>query len=133
MNPYRIILANSHAPLREGLKRILREKSGLEVIGEAEDGSQLFRLLRWDTFAPHMVILDPSMPRFQGIDAIRTVKALHPQLKILVLSMHRDKEYVSQAIENGAEGYVIKETADKELLPAIEIIMQGKLYLPPFP
>ena len=73
MVPYRIVLANHHAPLREGLKRILREKSDLEVVGEAEDGSQLLDLLSLSNLAPQMVILDPSMPNFQGI-SIRSVK-----------------------------------------------------------
>jgi len=133
MVPYRIVLANHHAPLREGLKRILREKSDLEVIGEAEDASQLLNLLSLSDLAPHMVILDPSMPDFQGIETVRKVKATYPDVKVLILSMHKDKEYLSQAISTGAEGYLIKETVDKELLPAIEMIMQGRFYVPPFP
>ena len=133
MVPYRIVLANHHAPLREGLKRILREKSNLEVIAEAQDGSELFDLLRGSGLAPHMVILDPSMPNFHGIETIRKVKTIHPDIKVLILSMHKDKEYLSQAILEGAEGYLIKETVDKELLPAIETIMRGRLYVPPFP
>ncbi len=133
MVPYRIVLANHHAPFREGLKRILKEKSDLEIIGEAEDGSQLLNLLSLSKLAPQMVILDPSMPDFQGIEAIRKVKAIYPDVKVLILSMHKDKEYLSQAISHGAEGYLIKETVDKELLPAIEMIMQGRIYTPPFP
>jgi len=133
MVPYRIVLANHHAPFREGLKRILREKSDLEVIGEAEDGSQLLNLLSLSELAPQMVILDPSMPDFQGIETVRKVKATYPDVKVLILSMHKDKEYLSQAISTGAEGYLIKETVDKELLPAIEMIMQGRFYVPPFP
>lgn len=133
MVPYRIVLANHHAPLREGLKRILRGKSNLEVVGEAEDGSQLLDLLSLSNLAPQMVILDPSMPNFQGISAIAKVKAINPDIKVLILSMHKDKEYLSQAISYGAEGYLIKETVDKELLPAIEMIMHGRLYVPPFP
>jgi two-component system response regulator NreC len=133
MVPYRIVLANHHAPLRECLKRLLGEKNGLEVIGEAENGSELLHLLRLSECVPHVVILDPSMPSFHGTEAIRKVKEIHPDVKVLVLSMHRDKEYLSQAILNGAEGYLMKETVDKELLPAIETIMQGRLYVPPFP
>jgi len=132
MVPYRIVLANHHAPLREGLKRILREKSNLEVIAEAQDGSELFDLLRGSGLAPHMVILDPSMPNFHGVEAICKVKGICPGVKVLILSLHKDKEYLSQAISNGAEGYLITETVDKELLPAIEMIMQGRLYVPPF-
>lgn len=133
MVPYRIVLANNHAPLREALKRILKEKSNLEVIGEAGDGLELLNLLSLNGLTPHMVILDPSIANFQGIESIRKVKASYPSVKVLILSMHKDKEYLSQAISSGAEGYLIKETVDKELLPAIETIMQGRLYVPPFP
>ncbi len=133
MVPYRIVLANHHMPLRECLKRILGERSDLEVIGEAESGSELLSLLKLCELTPQMVILDPSMPNFHGIDTIRKVKTIHPDIKVLILSMHKDKEYLSQAILEGAEGYLIKETVDKELLPAIETIMRGRLYVPPFP
>ena len=130
MVPYRIVLANHHAPLREGLKRILKEKSDLEVIGEAEDGRELLNLLSLTKVAPHIVILDPSMPNFQGIESIRKVKALYPEIKVLILSMHKDKEYFGRAIINGAEGYLLKEDVDRELLPAIEMIRQGRVYIP---
>ena len=133
MDPFQIVLANHHLPLRECLKRILKEKADLKVVGEAEDGFELLNLLRLSDLAPQLVILDPSMPNFQGIEGIHKVKAIHPEIKVLVLSMHKDKEYLSQAISHGAEGYLIKETVGKELLPAIEMIMQGRLYVPPFP
>ena len=133
MVPYRIVLANHHLPLRECLKRILGERSDLEVIGEAESGSELIHFLKLSELAPQLVILDPSMPNFQGIDTIRKLKTIHPEMKVLILSMHKDKEYLSQAILEGAEGYLIKETVDKELLPAVETIMRGRLYVPPFP
>ena len=133
MVSYLIVLANNHAPFREGSKRILKEKSNLEVIGEAEDGPELLNLLSLIKVAPHMVILDPSMPNFQEISAIPKVKAINPNMKVLILSMHKDKEYLSQAMSSGAEGYLIKETVDKELLLAIEMIMEGRFYVPPFP
>jgi DNA-binding NarL/FixJ family response regulator len=134
MVAYRVVLADNHALLRQGLKRILGERSDIiEVIGEAGDGSELFDLLSLRKLTPQMVILDPSMPDLRGIEAIRRVKAISPEVKILILSMHKDKEYLSQAISHGAEGYLLKEAVDKELLPAIEIIMQGGMYIPPFP
>ena len=133
MVSYRIVLANQHAPLRECLKRLLRETSSLEVVGEVGSGEGLLNLLKISSLVPHLVILDPFMPDFQGTEAIRKVKEVHPDVKVLILSMHRDKEYFSQAILNGAEGYLIQETVDKELLPAIETIRQGRLYVPPFP
>jgi two-component system, NarL family, response regulator NreC len=130
MVPYRIILADHHAPLREGLKRILKEKPDLEIIGEAGDGSELLSLLWLSNLAPHMVILDPSMPSFWGVESIHKVKGIHPEVKILILGIHKDKEYFGQAIINGAEGYLLKENADRELLPAIELVRQGGVYVP---
>ena len=133
MAPYRIVLADHYAPLRQDLKRILWEKSDIEVIGEAGDGLELMNLLSLSKLAPHMVILDPSIPNLQGTEAIRKVKAIHPDVKVLILSMHKDKEYLSQAISHGAEGYLVKEAVDKELLPAIDRIRQGGVYVPTFP
>ena len=131
MVPYRIVLADHSAPLREGLKRILKEESNIEVVGEAGNDSDLLNVLRLSKLAPDMIILDASMPNFYGTEAIHKVKAIYPDVKVLVLSMYKDKEYLNQAISNGAEGYLLKETADRELLPAIEMIMQGRLYVPP--
>ena len=130
MVPYRIVLADHSAPLREGLKRILKEESNIEVVGEAGNDSDLFKVLRLGKLAPDMIILDASMPNFYGTEAIHKVKAIYPDVKVLVLSMYKDKEYLNQAISNGAEGYLLKETADRELLPAIEMIMEGRLYVP---
>ena len=131
MVPYRIVLADHSAPLREGLKRILKEESTIEVVGEAGNDSDLLNVLRLSKLTPDMIILDASMPNFYGTEAIHKVKAIYPDVKVLVLSMYKDKEYLNQAISNGAEGYLLKETADRELLPAIEMIMQGRLYVPP--
>jgi DNA-binding NarL/FixJ family response regulator len=133
MAPYCIVLANNHAPLRQCLKRILRGKSDLEVIGEAEDGLELLNFLGLSEVTPNMVILDSSIPNLRGTEAIRKMKAVYPDMKVLILSMHRDKEYLSQAILNGAEGYLLKEDVDKQLLAAIEMIREGRVYVPPFP
>jgi len=95
MNPCKIILADDHALFREGLKRILAEESDLKVIGEVADGLELLKILR--TLKPDMVILDISMPNIRGIEAIQEIKAIHPESKILVLTMHRDMEYLHQA------------------------------------
>ena len=129
MASYRIVLADNHTLLRQGLKRILGEKSDIEVIGEAGDGLELINLLSLSKLAPHMVILDLSLPNLKR-DVIHKLKAIQPDVKILILSMHKDKEYFGQAIINGAEGYLLKENADRELLSAIEVIRQGGVYVP---
>jgi DNA-binding NarL/FixJ family response regulator len=129
MKPYRIVLADDHLMLRQGLKRILAEGPDLEVIGEAGDGLELIRLLRKSP--PDLVILDVSMPYLRGLEAIREMKSIHPGVKILILTMHKDKEYLHQAMAEGAHGYLLKEDADTELFSAIKMLRQGEFYLSP--
>ena len=129
MAPYRIILADDHALLRQGVKRIISEAGDLEVIGEAGDGLELLALL--NHLRPDLIILDISMPNLRGIDAIHEVTTTYPEVKILVLTMHKAREYLYQAISSGAKGYLLKDDADKELFSAIETIRNGKIYVSP--
>ena len=129
MEPYRVVLADDHILVRQGLKRILEEMADLEVIGEAGNGLELLKLL--ERITPQMILLDISMPNLRGIEAIREIKALHPEAKILIITMHKDKEYLYQAISAGANGYFLKEDADTELSTAIETIRRGKVYISP--
>src|SRR5512136_1764221 len=103
MRYYRILLADDHALFRQGLKRILAERKDLKVEAEAGDGVELLSLLR--KVIPDMIILDISMPRLRGMEAIREIKELLPEVRILVLTMHNDAEYLFQAISAGADGY----------------------------
>jgi DNA-binding NarL/FixJ family response regulator len=130
MNPYRIILTDDHVLLRQGLKRILEERSDLEVIGEAGCGLELLKIL--EKVTPDMIILDISMPSLRGIEAIHEIKSICPGTKILILTMHKEKDYLYQAISAGAEGYLLKEDADKELFSAIDTIRRGRTYISPF-
>lgn len=129
MNSYCIILADDHVMLREGLKRILSERTDLEVIGEAGDGLELLSLLK--KMIPHLVILDISMPNLRGIEAIHEIKGTYPGIKILVLTMHNDEDYLCQTISAGAEGYLLKKDADKELFSAIDKLRHGNIYISP--
>ena len=129
MQPYKIIMADDHALFRDGLKRILTESKDLKVIGEVADGLELIKILHH--LKPNMVILDITMPNIRGIEAIQEIKTMHPEAKILVLTMHRDKEYLHQAISSGAHGYLLKEDADSELFSAIVKVKQGKIYVSP--
>ena len=130
MVPYRVILADSHAPLRQGLRRILAEQSDLEITGETGEGFDLLRLLSSSAAGPLTVILDPSLPNLPRAEPIRTIKAAHPEAKVLILSMHEDAEYLTQALSAGAEGYLIIQNIDKELLRAIETMREGGVYVP---
>jgi DNA-binding NarL/FixJ family response regulator len=116
--------------VRQGLKRILEGIEDLEVIGEANDGLELLDLLNRST--PDMIILDISMPKLRGIEAIHEIKALRPEVKVLMLTMHKEKEYLYLAISAGAKGYLLKENADKQLFAAVDKIRQGKLYISPY-
>jgi DNA-binding NarL/FixJ family response regulator len=128
MDRYRIVLADDHAILRQGLRRILAANPDLEVVGEASDGFELMSLLK--KCVPHLIILDISMPNLRGLEVIHEIKKMS-RAQILILTMHKDKEYLYLALSSGAKGYMLKEDADKELFSAIEKIRQGKTYLSP--
>lgn len=127
---YRIVLADDHVMLRQGLRRILEESQSLEIVGETGSGLELLKLVK--ELIPDMIILDISMPELRGIEAIHEIKSSHPRIKVLILTMHKDKDYLHQAISAGAEGYLLKEDADKELFSAIDTIRQGRTYISHF-
>jgi DNA-binding NarL/FixJ family response regulator len=129
VSSYRIVLADDHVMFRQGIKNIVEGEKGLEVVGETGDGLKLLELLKEAT--PDMVILDISMPSLRGLEATREIKMISPEVKVLILTMHRDKEYVYYAISAGAEGYLLKEDADTELFAAIEKIRSGDYYISP--
>jgi len=129
IRPYRIVLADGHTPLREGLKKILKESVDLNVVGEAEDSVELLRLLK--QFVPHMVILDVSMPEGGGFEVTRTIKSMYPAMKVLILTMHKSYEYLRQALSAGADGYSLKEDATTEIAPAVEMIRNGGIFISP--
>lgn len=128
---YRVVLADDHAMFRNDLRRILVEKGDLEVIGEAGDGIELLEFLNLIESAPQMAIIDISMPNLGGIEATSRIKSTYPDMKVLILSMHREKEYVRGALCAGADGYLLKEDANAELFSAIEKIRRGGVYISP--
>lgn len=129
MDGYRIVIADDHVLFRQGIKKILEEMDDIEIVGEANDGLELLNLLK--KLTPHMVILDISMPNLRGIEATHEIKVINPAIKILILTMHKSKDYLYHAISAGAEGYVLKEDADTDLFSAIESIRKGKTYISP--
>ena len=129
MAAYRIVLADDHTLFRKGLRRTIEEIQDVEVIGEAGDGVELLNLLK--KLTPHLVVLDISMPNLRGIEAIREIKRVHPEVKVLILTMHKDKEYLYQSIAAGADGYFLKKDTDSEFFSAIEKIRQGRIYVSP--
>jgi len=126
---WRIVIADDHFLIREGLRSILEGEDNLQVVGEAKDGMELLFLL--DQLKPDLVLLDISMPNLQGIETARLVKMRHPEMNILILTMHQEREYVVAAASAGVEGYLLKEDAQQDLLLAIEKIRHGKGFISP--
>jgi two-component system response regulator NreC len=127
MELYRIVLADEHILFRRGMKRIINEVPGMQVVGEANDGQEAIDLVK--SLLPDLAILDISMPKMNGIEACREIRRLAPEVKILVLTMHKDREYLYQAISAGAQGYLLKEDSDEELFAAIGAIRKGAIYV----
>ena len=129
MTPFRIILADNHTLCRQGIRRIIEEESIFKVVGEVGDGLELLDIL--NDVKTDMIILNICMPNLRGLEAAKTIKAILPDIKILILTMRRNTAYFKKAVSNGVEGYLLKEDADLELLTAIETIRQGETYISP--
>ncbi|MBT8331327.1 MAG: response regulator transcription factor [Deltaproteobacteria bacterium] len=127
--PIRIVLAEDHTILREGLRALLSADPKFEIVGEADDGREAIR--RVDKLAPDLVVMDLSMPRMTGMDAIREIKRRHPATKIIALTVHKAEEYLRTTLQAGADGYVLKDATHVELLLAIQNVLKGKTYLSP--
>jgi DNA-binding NarL/FixJ family response regulator len=124
---YRILLADDHTLIRRGIRNLISNNPALKVIGEVGDGEELLVFLQ--TNQPDLLILDISMPKLTGIEAVSKVRKLYPKIKILMLTMHKNKQYFYHAMSAGADGYLMKEDSDEELLLAIKRIQQGKSYI----
>ena len=129
MDTYHIVLADDHLMFRQGIKKILEEHDDLKIVGEANDGLELLDLLKKIT--PHVVILDISMPNIRGIEATKEIKMIAPDINIVILTMHKSKEYLYHCLKAGAQGYLLKEDADTELYTAIKKVIKGDFYISP--
>jgi DNA-binding NarL/FixJ family response regulator len=127
--PVTIILADDHVLVRRGIRKVIEEKPGFQVIAEASDGVELLEQLAINL--PNLAIIDISMPRMRGLEAAEHIKKRYPEVKILMLTMHRDHELLERALEIGAEGYMLKEDLDVDLHTAIEDILAGKIFISP--
>ncbi len=127
--PFSILLADDHVMFRRGVRRIIQGIADVEVVGEASDGFELLELVKKTN--PDLIVLDISMPNLRGLEAAREIKIIDPGVKVLMLTMHKDREYLMHAFSAGAEGYLLKEDADSELISAIETLRKGGTYLSP--
>ena len=122
----RILLADDHTVVREGLHALLDREKDFEVVGQACDGHEALELTA--THSPHVAVVDIAMPTLNGIEATRRIARDHPGVKVLVLSMHVGEEYIREAMDAGANGYVAKGSAAEELVAAIRAIAEGHAY-----
>lgn len=125
----RILLADDHQMLRDGLRSILASESDLEIVGEAGDGRTAVTMAR--DLVPDVVVMDIAMPDLNGVEATRQIKRENPEVKVIALSMYPDRRYVIGMLEAGASGYVLKAAAYDELRRAVRVVSQGKKYLSP--
>ena len=125
----RVVIADDHAIVREGLKRLLEGQEGIEIAGEATNGFEALDLVRAGGF--DILLLDLSMPGKSGIELIKQVKDESPKLRVLVLTMHEEDQYAVRAIRAGASGYLTKESAPGQLVSAIRRLAEGRLYISP--
>ena len=129
MNPTRILLADDHTVMRNGLRLLLERQPNLVVIGEASDGRETVRLA--ESLLPDVVILDIAMPNLNGIEAARQIVGANPDIAIVILSMHSDESYVIRALKAGARAYLLKDSAEGDLIAAIRAITEGKSFFSP--
>jgi DNA-binding NarL/FixJ family response regulator len=125
----KILIADDHQLLRDGLRSLLEKQHGVQIVAEAENGRKAVELAKETN--PGLIIMDLNMPDLNGIEAARRILKESPKTKIIALSMHSDKRYVTRALQAGASGYVLKDNAFDELTKAIQLVMQNRIYLSP--
>jgi two-component system, NarL family, response regulator NreC len=127
--PYRLVIAEDHTILREGLRALISSDPELEIVSEAKDGRDAVNCV--EEFSPDLVLMDLSMPRMHGLEAIREIKSRFPETKVLTLTVHKTEEYLYAALQAGTDGYVLKDATHGELSLAIKNVLQGRQYLSP--
>lgn len=129
MGKLRVVLADDHQMMREGLRLLVNSQDDMEVVGEAENGQAAVVLAQ--KLQPDVVVMDISMPEMNGLKATQSLKRMCPNIKILTLTRHTDDGYLQQLLQSGSSGYVLKQSASEELVRAIRLIAGGHTYLDP--
>jgi two-component system invasion response regulator UvrY len=123
----KVLLADDHSIVREGLRRIVEESDDMEVVAEASDGKEAIHQIRKSQ--PDVAVIDISMPEIDGLEVLQQLQPEYPELPILILTMHEEQQYVVRAIEAGARGYITKKSAPEQLVEAIRKVYAGSLYI----
>jgi two-component system, NarL family, response regulator NreC len=129
MSKTRILVADDHGIVRKGLRFLLDRQPDMEVIGEASDGREA--VLLSEELTPHVVIMDVAMPQLNGIDATSQIIKNNPKVGIIMLSMHADESYLVRALSAGAKGYLLKDSAEVDLVRAVQVVAQGRPFFSP--
>src|SRR6516165_4663587 len=127
MKPIRILLADDHTVVRDGLRALLEREPDMTVVAEAADGRESLRLA--ESEAPDIVVMDLAMPNLNGMEATRRIVASNPRIGVVILSMHQDESYVLGSLKAGAKGYLLKDSARSEVVEAIRTVAQGRSFL----
>jgi DNA-binding NarL/FixJ family response regulator len=125
----RIVIAEDYTILREGLRALISSNPEFDVVAEAGDGHEAIQCV--EKHKPHLILLDLSMPRMNGMDAIREIRKRVPETKIVVLTIHKTEEYILATLKAGANGYVLKDATHDELMMAVATVLSGKRYISP--
>jgi two-component system response regulator NreC len=129
MSKAKVLLVEDHIVVRQGIKALLSDEPDLEIVGEADNGREALQAVM--ELQPNLVLMDISMPGLNGIEATRQIRQRHPEVKVIVLSMHANEEYVFQVLRAGASGYVLKQSDSSEVLTAIRAALAGGSFLSP--
>lgn len=129
MKPLQIVLADDHTVMRGGLRLLLEREPGFSVVGEASNGREAIQLA--EEHSPDVVVMDVAMPTLNGIEAAGRIIGLRPRTAIVILSMHSDESYVLRALKAGARGYLLKDSAEADLIQAVRAVSEGKAFFSP--
>ncbi|HEV7348029.1 response regulator transcription factor [Telluribacter sp.] len=127
--PIKVLIADDHSVVRKGILNLLEDEPDITIVGEASDGDEAIDLI--PATLPDVLLLDITMPRMSGIEVTKEVSRLYPEVRILVFSMHNNPDYILNAVQNGAAGYLLKDTDQEEILRAVRTVAAGELYYPP--
>jgi len=127
--PIRLLIADDHSVVRKGIRTLLEDEADIQIVGEATDGDEAIELI--PSLNPDVLLLDITMPRLSGLDVTKTVTQQYPSVRVLIFSMHHNPDYILNSVQNGAAGYLLKDTNEEEILRAVRTVAEGELYYPP--